>query len=370
MARERRLDLLLAAAIIAAEISNLWLVSDGAGHRDLPTIALLAASAAPLVCWRRSPFAVSFVCASATVALAVLGDPHLGLGVIASTFGVALWAEPVARRVALASLIIGVPLVPLLTDDAASIPKDVALYGAAWILGTLLRERRISTEALRERAHELEREREEKALLAAEAERTRIARELHDVLTHSMSVMVVQAQAAQAALGDDARVAGALARIESVGKESLIELRRLLQRVRSDDESAPLAPAPGLAQLDALVDEVRAAGLDVSVSREGEARPLPAGIDLSAYRIVQEALTNTLRHAGGVATKIVLRYLPDEFVLEVRDDGQGSPRPPDGGNGLSGMRERVALVGGSLEAEEVPGGGFRVAARMPLQVTP
>jgi signal transduction histidine kinase len=369
MARDRRLDLLLAVAIIFAEVSNLLLVSDGADHRDLATVSLLVASALPLVYWRRSPFVVSSICATATIVLAVLGDPHLGLGVIASVFGVALWGGTLARRFSLAALIVGVPAVPLLTNDAESIPKDIALYAAAWILGTLLRERRISTEALQERARELEQEREEKAVLAAEAERMRIARELHDVLTHSMSVMVIQAQAAQAAAGDEARVARSLARIEAIGKESLVELRGLLQRVRSHEEAPPLAPAPGLAQLDALVGEVRAAGLEVSVELDGEARPLPTSVDLSAYRIVQEALTNTLRHAGGVATRVVLSYRPDEFAVEVLDHGSRG-QATVAGNGLAGMRERIALVGGTLVAEDVPGGGFRVAARMPLRAEP
>jgi signal transduction histidine kinase len=370
MDRDRRVDLLIVVAIIAAEVSNLFLVSDGAGHRDPSTIALLVAPAMPLVLWRRAPFVVSVVCATVTIVLSILGDPHLGLAVIASTFGVALWGRPISRRVTLAAMIVGVPLVPLLTDDAGSIPKDLALYAAAWILGTLLRERRVSTEALQERARELEREREEKAALAAEAERARIARELHDVLTHSMSVMVIQAQAGQAALGDDARVAGALSRIESVGKESLVELRRLLHRVRGADESPALRPAPGLAQLEHLLGEVRSAGLDVTLTCDGDARPLPASVDLSAYRILQEALTNTLRHAGRVTTRIALHYRPDELALEVIDHGRSTAGPSASGSGLAGMRERVRLAGGSLVAESVPGGGFRVEARLPLQAGP
>ena len=265
----------------------------------------------------------------------------------------------------LASMVLGVPTIPLLTDDASSIPKDVALYAAAWIVGSLLRERRHTARALEERALELERSREQNAELAAEAERSRIARELHDVLTHSMSVMVVQAQAAQAAAGDRQEVDAALARIEAVGRESLGELRQLLQRVRGDD-ALPHAPAPGLAQLDDLLGEVRAAGLEVSVARDGEARPLPASVDLSAYRIVQEALTNTLRHAGAVAAHVVLSYRADELALEVVDEGRAPARASAGGHGLVGMRERAALVGGSLVAERTRDGGFRVAARLPL----
>ena len=360
----------VAAAIAVIEIANLFLVA-GPEHHDVATVSLLIASALPIVFWRRAPFAVSLVIAAVTIALAVLDMPHLGLGMLAAVFAVALWAGPRARKASLCLLLVGVPVVPLLTNDASSIPKNIAFYAAAWIFGALLRERRAYTQVLEQRMQELEREREEKAALAAEAERTRIARELHDVLTHSVSVMVIQAQAAQAAAGDAEQVAGALTRIETVGKESLVELRRLLQRLRTDDDTPLHAPTPGLAQLDELLGEVRAAGLDVSLALDGEARPLPASVDLSAYRIVQEALTNTLRHAGNVATQIVLRYRPDEFTLEVRDDGRAEPAgQAEAGHGLAGMRERVALVGGTLVAEDLPGGGFLVAARMPLQAGP
>ena len=360
----------VAAAIAVIEIANLFLVA-GPEHHDVATVSLLIASALPIVFWRRAPFAVSLVIAAVTIALAVLDMPHLGLGMLAAVFAVALWAGPRARKASLCLLLVGVPVVPLLTNDASSIPKNIAFYAAAWIFGALLRERRAYTQVLEQRMQELEREREEKAALAAEAERTRIARELHDVLTHSVSVMVIQAQAAQAAAGDAEQVAGALTRIETVGKESLVELRRLLQRLRTDDDTPLHAPTPGLAQLDELLGEVRAAGLDVSLALDGEARPLPASVDLSAYRIVQEALTNTLRHAGNVATQIVLRYRPDEFTLEVRDDGRVEPAgQAEAGHGLAGMRERVALVGGTLVAEDLPGGGFLVAARMPLQAGP
>jgi signal transduction histidine kinase len=360
----------LAVAIAVIEIANLFLVA-GSDHHDVATVALVVASALPIVFWRRAPLAASLVAGAVTIVLAALDMPHLGLGVLAAVFAVALWSGPRARKVSMGLLLVGVPLVPLLTDDASSIPKNIAFYAAAWILGALLRERRVYTQVLEQRMQELEREREEKAALAAEAERTRIARELHDVLTHSVSVMVIQAQAAQAAAGDAEQVAGALTRIETVGKESLVELRRLLQRLRTDDESALHAPTPGLAQLDELLGEVRAAGLDVSLALDGEARPLPASVDLSAYRIVQEALTNTLRHAGNVATQVVLRYRPDEFTLEVRDDGRAHPvAQAAAGHGLAGMRERVALVGGTLVTEDLPGGGFLVAARMPLQAGP
>ena len=191
----------LAVAIAVIEIANLFLVA-GSDHHDAATVALLVASALPIVFWRRAPLAASLVAGAVTIVLAALDMPHLGLGVLVAVFAVALWSGPRARKVTMGLLLVGVPLVPLLTNDASSIPKNIAFYAAAWILGALLRERRVYTQVLEQRMHELEREREEKAALAAEAERSRIARELHDVLTHSVSVMVIQAQAAQAAAGD------------------------------------------------------------------------------------------------------------------------------------------------------------------------
>ena len=202
-------------------------------------------------------------------------------------------------------------------------------------------------------------------------EQARIARELHDVIAHSVSVIVVQAAAADDVFDerpDQARAA--LRSIESAGREALGELRRLLAPVQPSADGAPPAPQPGLDRLDELVAPLRAAGLEVEVRREDAQRgaPLPAGVDLSAYRIVQEALTNTLRHAGAARAEVTVRALDGMLELEVVDDGRGAPGPSAGaGRGIAGMRERAAMLGGTLEAGPLPGGGFRVHARLPLE---
>jgi signal transduction histidine kinase len=215
---------------------------------------------------------------------------------------------------------------------------------------------------LEARAERLEREREENVRRAAAEEQARIARELHDVLAHNVSVMVVQAAAADDVFESQPdRAREALRAIERTGRAALTELRRLLGAVRTTE----LAPQPGLAGLDVLVEGVRAAGLSVTLQVEGELDDLPAGLDLSAYRIVQEALTNTMKHAGASVAEVRVRRTPDGVELEVVDDGAG-PVGNGHGRGLIGMRERASLVGGEVEAGPQPGGGFRVKATLPL----
>jgi signal transduction histidine kinase len=200
-------------------------------------------------------------------------------------------------------------------------------------------------------------------------ERATIARELHDVVAHHMSVMVVQAGAARSVVetAPDA-AADALRQIEVSGRTGLTEMRRLLEILKADRADGDLAPQPGLAHLDELLDGMRATGLRVEAVVEGEPRPLPPGVDLSAYRIVQEALTNSLRHAGGASARVRLRYEPDALELEVIDDGPGATADSiGGGHGLIGMRERAQLFGGQVEAGSRPGGGFAVRARLPSE---
>jgi len=361
------LDVGLALTVAVLELANLILFN-AHGHHDVLTVCLSLASALPLVLWRRLPFVALQLTGWATVALAARNSQHLGLGPIAATYGVACWSGLPARRFAGGTLLLAVWLVPLLTNDVASVPRNAALFGAAWILGSLMRERRVTHAALEDRAAELAHERSENAALAAEMERARIARELHDVLAHGVSVMVIQAQAAGS---DPQRMSTALKRIEAVGKESLAELRGLLRRVRPDDEPLSLAPQPGLDRLDELLTEVRAAGVDVSFAQEGTVCAVPTSVELSAYRIVQEALTNTMRHTTSTAATVVLRYLPGELAVEVLDDGPATAEhTAAGGHGLAGMRERATQLGGSLITEGRPEGGFRVAARLPLRANP
>jgi len=247
----------------------------------------------------------------------------------------------------------------------------VPLAGFAWLVGFAFHERTRRTTELEERAERLERERETEARAAVAEERARIAREMHDVVAHSLSVMVVQAEAAEAMIDTDPqRARRPLSAVQQTGRSALGELRRMLGVLREMAEEGPaLAPQPGLAGLDALVEQVREAGLPVTLRVEGEPRPLPPGIDLSAYRIVQEGLTNALKHAGPARAEVVLSYGDDELALRVSDDGRGHDPDTDGaGHGLVGMRERVALYGGTLDAGPAPGGGYALAARLPLEV--
>lgn len=201
------------------------------------------------------------------------------------------------------------------------------------------------------------------------AERARVARELHDVVAHAVSVVVVQSQAGQRLVGiDDERTRQSLEAIEETARTALREMRRLLAMLRETDD-ASLAPQPGLAQLDTLAAQVREAGLLVEVAIGGEPLPLPAGLDLAAYRFVQEGLTNTLKHANAACARVAISYRTGGLELEVSDDGTGlhGNRNGDGGQGLIGLRERVALYGGDLESGPRPGGGWLVRARLPLE---
>jgi signal transduction histidine kinase len=234
-----------------------------------------------------------------------------------------------------------------------------------------MRTKRAYLRTLEERAVRLEREREEHALRAAAEEQARIARELHDVIAHSVSVMVVQAAAADDVFDSQPeRSRQALQAIEATGRSALSELRRLLGVVRTPAETGSYAPQPGLDALDALVEQVRSAGLPVELVVEGARDAVPVGIDLSAYRIVQEALTNTLKHAEATHADVVVRYAGSELVVEVVDDGRATAAAGDGGQGLIGMRERVALYGGELDAGRIDRGGFGVRARFPLDPEP
>jgi len=236
----------------------------------------------------------------------------------------------------------------------------VVTFGLPFLLGRMTFNRR----------RRIVRDREVATREAVAAERAAIARELHDVVAHHMSVMVVQAGAARAVnASDPAAAAEALRQIEASGRTGLAEMRRLLEVLKAEENGDGREPQPGLARLDELLNSMRASGLPVEAVVEGARRPLPPGVDLSAYRIVQEALTNALRHAGGASARVVVRYEPDALELEIADDGPGPTEDPEasGGHGLIGMRERVQLFGGELDAGPRAGGGFLVRARLPSE---
>ncbi len=328
---------------------------------------------------RRAPVAVLLV------ALALLGiqanffDPAAGEPPLSSfiiflviSYSVAVHGEGrravIAAAIAFAAevLVIDVPRF-LIGVNAGDIVPAWILYLMFWFIGRTIRQRRLQAERLEDLAARLEVEREEKARVAVAEERSRISRELHDVIAHSVSVMVVQAQAAQRLLeGEQRESRQALGSIETTGRQALTEMRRLLGILRRTDAELALAPQPSLGRLDALIEQVREAGLPTELRVEGEARPLPPGVDLSAYRIVQEALTNTLKHAGPSRAKVMIRYRDEELELEISDDGPGTGGSGGAGQGLVGMRERVALYGGVLESGKKVDGGYLVRARLPL----
>lgn len=253
------------------------------------------------------------------------------------------------------------------THEAGSLVFTPLSFAIAWLVGYALHERTTRTEAAEERADRAERDREAAARVAVAEERARIARELHDVVAHAVGVMVLQVGAVRHRMPEsDAETRQALENVEKAGRTALAEMRRLLGAMRREDEQAELSPQPGLADLDRLLDDVRAAGLEVRLNVHGDPVPLPPGLDLSAYRIVQEAVTNTLKHAQAHHADVEVTFEPGDLLVEVRDDGRG-PSTSDGlGHGLVGMRERVKIFGGDMSAGGAPGGGFVVRARLPL----
>ena len=279
---------------------------------------------------------------------------------IAGLFAIGSLAAARPPRVSLIGLaaLLGQTAMNFLTTTVEDSVFAMVLAGGSWALGEAARSRRKAID--------------EEARRAAGDEQARIARELHDVIAHSVSVIVVQASAAEDVFDsrpDQARAA--LRSIEQAGRDALRELRTLLSGAPGDPD--PTHPQPGLARLDELAEPLRLAGLEVVVRREGEPPRLAAGVDLSAYRIVQEALTNTLRHARATRAEVTVRYGGHAVEVEVRDDGRGAPLVADvngAGQGLVGMRERAALLGGTLEAGPLPGGGYRVHAHLPLEASP
>jgi len=341
-------------------------------------LALLLVQVVPLL-WRRShPSVVLLLVAAAFAARVLLGfNPGIaGFGLLVAMYSVAAY-EARARRLlflvvasvgfAAGFVVFGVTGNP--RSFAITVPS--LIFVAAWLIGDYLRTRRAYVAELEERAARLERERDQDRRLAADEERTRIARELHDVVAHDVSVIAIQAGAARAVQASKPEAAAqALGLIETTARETLIELNRLLGVLRSGNGASPdRSPQPGIGQLPGLVEGLRAAGLEVDARVEGEPRPLPPAVDLSAYRIVQEATTNVLKHARARRVDIRVHYADSTLGLDIRDDGAGDGSDPasSSGHGLIGMRERVALFGGKFHAGRNRAGGFSVHVRLPLE---
>jgi signal transduction histidine kinase len=368
-------DVLL-AVLIAVAILEAWVNEDVEGSPWLLTLFALAWGL-PMFARRRFPVAAPATSIVLIAIQAAIWDHSVSYSfgifmvvmIATAQFGFLGLTTAGLGGAILVVAAIGLVVVRDPEGDLGDIVFVGAIASIAWLIGFAFYERNRRTAQLTERAERAERARETEARAAVAEERARIAREMHDVVAHSLSVMVVQAEAAEAMLdGDPDRARRPLAAVQQTGRDALGELRRMLGVLREmADQNPELAPQPGLSGIDELVDHVRQAGLPVSVRVEGDPRPLPPGIDLSAYRIVQEGLTNALKHAGPASAEVVLRYGAREIELEVRDDGRGGGSGNGGGHGLLGMRERVALYGGDLTAGPRPEGGFALVARLPLE---
>lgn len=358
-------DPLLALALVGLGLAQVGGNEELAAEEKLASVAVLAVLGAALAGRGRYPLLPLLL-----AALGWIADPWTGgagnseaFGLIAlvsvytaaaHTSGARMW---IAGAITFASAWIA-----LITDpDGVYLGGMLffgALFGTPWVIGRAMRHRRL-------REAQLEREKAEAEAAIAE-ERARIARELHDVVAHAISVIVLQARGGRRLLATEpAEARQALDAIERTASQALDEMRRLLGLLRESDAELALAPQPTLARLDVLVGQVRDAGLPVELAFEGEPRELPPGIELSAYRIVQEALTNALKHAGPATARVTVRYGGDELELEVADDGAGTGDGGGGGQGLAGIRERVAVFGGEVEAGSRPEGGYAVPARLP-----
>jgi signal transduction histidine kinase len=370
-------DAVLAALMAATSVVPVLAFGDPSwGHPKALGVALGLLSTVP-VAWRARRPLTSFAivlfangaCIYAAAPHQAAFQPFVALTLTAYSVGSraegrrALWGPPV---LVVASVPVFVAAKLHGQDSGNIIPSFVWLV-AAWAVGRTVRSWRHKSVALERANCELEEQRELQAQAAVAVERGRIARELHDVVAHNVSMIVVQAGAAARVLdGDQPDVRNALEAIAGTGRETVDEMRALLGVLRSDDGPAALKPQPGLADLDQLVSGVREAGLPVTVRIEGSPRPLPQAMDLSAFRIVQEALTNTLKHAGPAQAQVTVRYEDGLVTLEIADTGHGPQGAPGNGHGLVGMRERATMFGGELEAAGAEGGGFTVRARLPL----
>ena len=348
--------------------------------RSVPNAVLGAAIALPLLARRRAPLLVLVV----VIAMGYAGyatGPDVGGGLqgwIALNVALYSVAAHCERRRAIvgAAIVAGFVLwfeIPRLVEGVRveDVVGEWLFLGGVWMLGRWVRRRRDRTDELERRAAELAADREALAREAVADERARIAREMHDAVAHTVSVMVLQAGAAEQTLtAAPERARESLATIQDAGRDAIVELRRMLGLLRDPAAEAELAPQPGLGRLDALLDQVRSAGLPVELIVEGELRQLPPGIDRSVYRIVQEGLTNALKYAGPAHATVRIRYRESAVELEVLDDGRGPDAGVGRGFGLLGMRERAALYGGMLDAEARPGGGYALRASLPLERVP
>jgi signal transduction histidine kinase len=389
--RQTVLDWTIAGALLIWGQIDLWAIGGVQttvhGPRASGALYVLCATV-PLVFRRRWPLGVLCIVMGA-IALdsLVVGKAPQGLEVLLpaliAVYSVAAHANRRRALIGFAVGFVGTVIEASLDPEVVTVGQLVVVEGAffvglggsAWLAGRYVRARRLEAEHSEHRAARIERDHHELARAAVAAERGRIARELHDVIAHSVSLMGVQAGAVERVLERDPDHAReALRSIQATARESVGELRRLLGILRADEEPAALAPQPGLDGLAVLVEESRRTGVPVELTVEGEARALPPGIELSAYRVVQEALTNVRKHAPGASTRVLVAYGRRELELHVRSGAaataNGAAPAPGTGQGIVGMRERASVQRHALEAHPEPGGGFVVRARLPVEVAP
>jgi signal transduction histidine kinase len=367
-----RSDLLLAAGVAAGAAAEITL-----NHALQPRGAAAAtelAAAAALAWRRRAPLAATTVVAWALALEATLGVPLQEplvplMAIVVMAYSLGAYAR-LERVLAGAAILVAADVVSATSQDQTgfgNVVFGIIFFGGALLLGRVTRARANRAAELEARAADLERRQEERSREAAAAERVRIARDLHDVIAHSVSVMVVQAGAAEEVLRrDPERAVEPIRSVQVTGRDAIAELGRLLGILREHGDEVGLAPQPGLDDLDGLLEETRRAGLPVELTVEGDPRRLAPGVELAIYRVVQEALTNARKHAGDARAAVMLRYGAAEVSAEVRDDGSAAKNGHGGGHGLIGMRERVAVYGGSLDATHRAEGGFAVRVRIPL----
>jgi signal transduction histidine kinase len=349
-----------------AVVLTLWAVGGPTTFDDARAIALVAMPAA--IAWRRrAPLAVLVVEVAGVVAVPTDLDWPQGIAVLIAAYSAALYSD---RRGAVAGLLVVAAAALFAFGGSVHITSGlvpILLVAPVWLAGSAMRRREQRAEASAERAERAEQERE----AALRTERARIARELHDLVTHSVSVMVLQTGAAREIMSkDEPRSRALLESVESSGRSALEELRRLLGLLSDQDDDAPLSPQPGVTEIPSLVEQLRQAGLAVELTIEGTPRTVSGGVGVAAYRIVQEALTNVLKHAEGSPSQVTLRWADRALEVEVTDDGpphDAAERNGRTGRGLAGMRERAAMYGGTLEAHPGPDHGYLVRARIPLE---
>jgi signal transduction histidine kinase len=365
---------LLLTVLLWTEVAGFWVPAEQ-GPRGV-ALVLGTSMCAVLIARRRAPFATAAAVA-ALMSVWAVGGPPAGslapwLACLVAIFAVAQersWVRSITGAgLVLASNWLGTLVA---TNDFADYVFMTVFAAGAWAAGRAVRSRQLSAHQAADEVARLAGETDRIAAAAAAEERRRIARELHDVVSHSMGVIVVQAQAAAGMLDGDAVPARhAVESIERTGREALGEMRRMLALMREDDRGDRVDPLPSIRQVERLVAEVRAAGVPVTLDIQGHQRPLRAGVDASAYRILQEGLTNVIKHARGAHAEVVIAYLPDTIELSVRDHGRNGQLAGRGGHGLVGIRERVAVFDGTVEAGPLAEGGWQIRARLPAPREP